>query len=155
MVVEPKTWRLHWWKHFGHRLRPVFLVSNDRQVCFKAISYMLIIVTAKQLVMRCPLLQFIFPGIGTICIIKLLPLFILWVIMLNNYYFVVHIRALNYSSIVFPSAVTIYIEIKLVLRYLYHQLATSTCALCVLGRCRLKTFYIWKKNSNECFNYPW
>ena len=39
---------------------------------------MLIIVTAKQLVMRCPLLQFIFPGIGTICIIKLLPLFILW-----------------------------------------------------------------------------
>ena len=28
--------------------------------------------------MLCPLLQFTFPGIGTICIIKLLLLFILW-----------------------------------------------------------------------------
>ena len=35
-------------------------------------------VSAKKLAMRCPPLQFIFPGIGTICIIEHIALFILW-----------------------------------------------------------------------------
>ena len=77
LKTKPKTWRWHWWNNFGNRLKPVFRVSNERHVCPQAISYISITVTANKLALRCPPLQFIFPGIGTICIIELNHLFIL------------------------------------------------------------------------------
>ena len=72
-------------KSFWQWLKLVFLVSNERHVCLQAISYILIIVTVKKLAMSCPPLQFIFPGIGTICIIELIALFLYGIISLPSH----------------------------------------------------------------------